>query len=133
MESNIQSLNKNAQIFSNDLNKIIDEMHRVIIGQDEVVEKLIIALVADGHVLLEGMPGLAKTLMIKTLSDTIEASFKRIQFTPDLLPADIVGTRMYNQHTCSFTTKKGPVFANFILADETHKRRDPEDYKRIKR
>ncbi len=121
MEADIQSLNKNAQILSNELNALIEEIHKIIIGQDEVVEKLIIALVADGHVLLEGMPGLAKTLMIKTLSDTIEASYKRIQFTPDLLPADIVGTRMYNQHTCQFTTKKGPIFANFILADEINR------------
>ncbi len=96
-------------------------MHRVIIGQDNVIEKLILALVADGHVLLEGMPGLAKTLMIKTLSDTIAASFKRIQFTPDLLPADIIGTRIYNQQTCEFTVKKGPVFAHFILADEINR------------
>jgi MoxR-like ATPase len=117
----IQSLNKQALLYSKDLESIITEMHRAIIGQENVLEKLIFALVADGHVLLEGMPGLAKTLMIKTLSDTIEASFKRIQFTPDLLPADIVGTRMYNQHTCSFSTKKGPVFANFILADEINR------------
>lgn len=121
MDADIQSLNKNAQINSRELNNIIDEMHKVIIGQHDVVEKLILALVADGHVLLEGMPGLAKTLMIKTLSDTIELSFKRIQFTPDLLPADIVGTRMYNQNSCSFSTKKGPIFANFILADEINR------------
>ncbi|MCE8424694.1 MAG: AAA family ATPase [Candidatus Methanoperedens sp.] len=97
------------------------EMHRTIIGQENVLEKLILALVADGHVLLEGMPGLAKTLMIKTLSDTIDASFKRIQFTPDLLPADITGTRIYNQHTGQFSTKKGPIFASFILADEINR------------
>ncbi|VVB89886.1 ATPase family associated with various cellular activities (AAA) [uncultured archaeon] len=121
MEEDTHSLNKNAQICSQQLNEVIEEIHRVIIGQDAVIEKLILALVADGHVLLEGMPGLAKTLMIKTLSDTIEASYKRIQFTPDLLPADITGTRMYNQHTCTFTTKKGPIFANFILADEINR------------
>ncbi len=121
MDENVSALNKQAQSYSRELNEIINEMHKVIIGQEEVVEKLILALVADGHVLLEGMPGLAKTLMIKTLSDTIEASFKRIQFTPDLLPADIIGTRMYNQHTCQFTTKKGPIFANFILADEINR------------
>ncbi len=121
MDEDVLSLNKQAQSYSRELNGIIDEMHKTIIGQEEVVEKLILALVADGHVLLEGMPGLAKTLMIRTLSDTIEASFKRIQFTPDLLPADIIGTRMYNQHTCQFTTKKGPVFANFILADEINR------------
>ncbi len=121
MSEEIQRLNKQAEMYSKDLEAIINEMHRVIIGQEDVLEKLIIALVADGHVLLEGMPGLAKTLMIKTLSDTIESSFKRIQFTPDLLPADITGTRIYNQHTCSFYTKKGPIFASFILADEINR------------
>lgn len=121
MDSDIQLLNKQAQIYSQELEEIISEIHKAIIGQENVVEKLILALVADGHVLLEGMPGLAKTFTIKTLSDTIEASFRRIQFTPDLLPADITGTRMYNQHTCSFTTKKGPIFANFILADEINR------------
>lgn len=121
MNENIQLLNKQALIYSKDLEAIIEEMHRSIIGQDIVLEKIILALVADGHVLLEGMPGLAKTLMIKTLSDTIEASFKRIQFTPDLLPADIIGTRIYNQNTCEFSTKKGPIFAHFILADEINR------------
>lgn len=121
MDESILLLNKQAQSYSRELNEIIDEMHRAIIGQDDVLEKLILALAADGHVLLEGMPGLAKTLMIRTLSDTIQTSFKRIQFTPDLLPADIIGTRMYNQHTCQFTTKKGPIFANFILADEINR------------
>lgn len=117
----MQTLNKQALLYSKDLEAIIEEMQRVIIGQENVLEKLILALVADGHVLLEGMPGLAKTLMIKTLSDTIDASFKRIQFTPDLLPADIIGTRIYNQNTCEFSTRKGPVFANFILADEINR------------
>ena len=121
MNEDIHTLNKQALIYSKDLEAIIEEMHRSIIGQDIVLEKIILALVADGHVLLEGMPGLAKTLMIKTLSDTIEASFKRIQFTPDLLPADIIGTRVYNQNTCQFSTKKGPIFAHFILADEINR------------
>ncbi len=121
MNEDIQALNKQAMQYAKDLEAIIEEMHRVIIGQDDVLEKLILALVADGHVLLEGMPGLAKTLMIKTLSDTIEASFKRIQFTPDLLPADIIGTRIYNQNTCEFATKRGPIFAHFILADEINR------------
>ncbi len=119
--SEIQLLNSQALLYSRDLKGILNEMHRVIIGQDDALLKLILTVVAGGHVLLEGMPGLAKTLMIKTLSDTIEASFKRIQFTPDLLPADIIGTRIYNQHTCQFTTKKGPIFANFILADEINR------------
>lgn len=121
MNEGIQSLNKNAVIYSNELKGVIDEIHKVIIGQEDVIEKLILALIADGHVLLEGMPGLAKTLMIKVLSDTIDASFKRIQFTPDLLPADITGTRIYNQNTCTFSTKRGPIFANFILADEINR------------
>lgn len=121
MNEDIQLLSKQALIYSKDLEAIIEEMHKSIIGQDIVLEKIILALVADGHMLLEGMPGLAKTLMIKTLSDTIEASFKRIQFTPDLLPADIIGTRIYNQHTCQFSTKKGPIFAHFILADEINR------------
>lgn len=121
MNEGIQSLNKTAAIYSRELEGVINEIHKVIIGQEDVVEKLILALIADGHVLLEGMPGLAKTLMIKVLSDTIDASFKRIQFTPDLLPADITGTRIYNQNTCTFSTKKGPIFANFILADEINR------------
>jgi MoxR-like ATPase len=121
MNEDIQLLNKQALIYSKDLEAIIEEMHKSIIGQDIVLEKIILALVADGHVLLEGMPGLAKTLMVKTLSDTIEASFKRIQFTPDLLPADIIGTRIYNQNTCQFSTRKGPIFAHFILADEINR------------
>ena len=120
-DEDIQSLNKQALLYSKDLEAIVEEMQRVIIGQENVIEKLILALVADGHVLLEGMPGLAKTLMIRTLSDTIESSFKRIQFTPDLLPADIIGTRMYNQNTCQFSTRKGPIFAHFILADEINR------------
>ncbi len=117
----IQLLNNKALVYSEHLRSIIDEMHNVVIGQEDVIEKLILALIADGHVLLEGMPGLAKTLMIKTLAETMDASFKRIQFTPDLLPADIIGTRIYNQRTGSFSTKKGPIFANFILADEINR------------
>ncbi len=121
MNEDIHQLNRQAVLHAKDLEVIIEEMHRAIIGQDDVLEKLILAMVADGHMLLEGMPGLAKTLMIKTLSDTFEASFKRIQFTPDLLPADIIGTRIYNQNTCEFSTKKGPIFAHFILADEINR------------
>jgi len=121
MNEDIHELNKHALKYSKDIEAIITEMHRAVIGQESAIEKLMLALIADGHVLLEGMPGLAKTLMIKTLSETIEASFKRIQFTPDLLPADITGTRIYNQQTGSFSTKKGPIFANFILADEINR------------
>jgi MoxR-like ATPase len=93
----------------------------VIVGQKNMVERLLIGLLANGHILLEGVPGLAKTLAVKTLASAIKAKFQRIQFTPDLLPADLVGTLIYNQKEGSFQTKKGPVFANFILADEINR------------
>ena len=97
------------------------EIGQVIIGQKYLVDRLIVALLANGHILLEGVPGLAKTLSIRILSQTIKADFQRIQFTPDLLPADIVGTLIYNPKDGDFTTKKGPVFANLILADEINR------------
>jgi len=97
------------------------EMGKVIVGQKNMVERLMIGLLANGHILLEGVPGLAKTLAVKTLAAAIKAKFQRIQFTPDLLPADLVGTMIYNQKEGSFQTKKGPVFANFILADEINR------------
>jgi MoxR-like ATPase len=97
------------------------EIGRVIVGQKYLVDRLIIALLANGHILLEGVPGLAKTLSIKTLSDAVQTEFKRIQFTPDLLPADILGTLIYNPSLGEFTTKKGPIFSNLILADEINR------------
>ncbi len=97
------------------------EMDKVIIGQKLMVERLMIGILADGHILLEGVPGLAKTLAIKTLASTIQAGFSRIQFTPDLLPADVVGTMIYNQKKEEFIVKKGPIFSNFILADEINR------------
>lgn len=100
---------------------IQQEMAKVIVGQDRMVERLLIALLANGHILLEGVPGLAKTLAIKTLADTIGGEFSRVQFTPDLLPADITGTMIYNQKTQAFSVTKGPVFANFVLADEINR------------
>lgn len=102
-------------------NLLKDEISKVIVGQSNMVEKLLVALLADGHVLLEGVPGLAKTLAIKSLSDAIEADFSRIQFTPDLLPADVTGTMIYNQKDQKFSVNKGPIFANFILADEINR------------
>ena len=120
-DKRIMELNKRAEKYSEELDKVLNEIKKVIVGQDYVLERLLISLIADGHALLEGLPGLAKTLMIKTLSDTIDAGFRRIQFTPDLLPADIIGTKIYNQNTGSFTTKKGPIFSNFILADEINR------------
>src|SRR6202046_1906736 len=97
------------------------EMDKVIVGQKYMVERLLIGLLADGHILLEGVPGLAKTLAINTLSKAIQADFSRIQFTPDLLPADLVGTMIYNQKKEEFIVRKGPVFSNFILADEINR------------
>lgn len=97
------------------------ELGKVIIGQQQMLERLLIGLLSQGHILLEGVPGLAKTLAIKTLSEAVHAKFSRIQFTPDLLPADLIGTMIYNQQDHKFTVKKGPVFANFILADEINR------------
>ena len=96
-------------------------MNQVIVGQKHLVESLLIGLLSDGHILLEGVPGLAKTLAIKTLSDLIKANFSRIQFTPDLLPADVLGTQIYSQKSEEFKIKKGPIFANFVLADEINR------------
>jgi MoxR-like ATPase len=98
-------------------------MNQVIVGQKHLVESLLIGLLSDGHILLEGVPGLAKTLAVKTLSDLIKANFSRIQFTPDLLPADVIGTQIYSQKDETFKIKRGPIFANFVLADEIN--RDP--------
>jgi len=117
----IHELGIKALEYSSELKRVLGEVSRVVVGQRGVLERLVIALLADGHVLLEGMPGLAKTLMVKSLAATIDASFRRIQFTPDLLPADIIGTEIYNQHTGGFTTKQGPVFAHLILADEINR------------
>ncbi len=103
------------------LQQALSEMKRVIVGQDAMLQRLLISLLAGGHVLLEGVPGLAKTLTVKTLAQTIDASFARVQFTPDLLPADITGTIIYNMHTGEFTQKRGPLFANLVLADEVNR------------
>ncbi len=101
--------------------KIIKEIKKVIVGQDELILRIIVALLSKGHVLLEGVPGLAKTLALQTLAETIDAKFNRIQFTPDLLPADISGTKVFNQKTMEFEVVKGPIFANFVLADEINR------------
>jgi MoxR-like ATPase len=100
---------------------VLAEMNRVIVGQFALLERLVIGLLADGHVLLEGVPGLAKTLAVRTLAGTIRCGFHRIQFTPDLLPADLLGTRIYNQRSGEFTVEKGPVFTNIVLADEINR------------
>ena len=103
------------------ISRLKQEISNVIVGQNYMIDRLLIALLADGHILLEGVPGLAKTLAIKSLSEAISVDFSRIQFTPDLLPADVTGTLMYSQKTESFTVRKGPVFSNFVLADEINR------------
>ena len=117
----IRDLNARIEQESAFVDLIKLEMNKVIIGQQDMVERLMIALLANGHILLEGVPGLAKTLAISTLSGIVDADFSRIQFTPDLLPADLVGTMIYNQKQAEFLLKKGPIFSNFILADEINR------------
>lgn len=117
----IRQLNELIESKSAILTNIRIGMSQVIVGQSHLVDSLLVCLLSDGHILLEGVPGLAKTLAIKTLAATVDASFKRIQFTPDLLPADVTGTMIYSQKTEEFSVKKGPVFANFVLADEINR------------
>lgn len=117
----IRELNDCIENQSAFVTNLMAGMDQVIVGQKHLVESLLIGLLSDGHILLEGVPGLAKTLSIKTLASLIDASFNRIQFTPDLLPADVVGTMIYSQKDESFVAKKGPIFANFILADEINR------------
>ena len=117
----IRELNDRIERRSEFVDALMIGMNQTIVGQKHLVESLLIGLLSDGHILLEGVPGLAKTLAIKTLAQLIDADFSRIQFTPDLLPADVVGTLIYSQKTDEFTVKKGPVFANFILADEINR------------
>ncbi len=117
----IRELNERIEKQSSFFTNLMAGMDQVIVGQKHLVESLLIGLLSDGHILLEGVPGLAKTLAIKTLASLIDASFNRIQFTPDLLPADVVGTMIYSQKDETFLPKKGPVFANFILADEINR------------
>ncbi len=122
MESvNIKELNDRIQKESAFVDIITMEMNKVIVGQKHLVENLLIGLLADGHILLEGMPGLAKTLAINTLANIVDAKFSRIQFTPDLLPADVLGTMIYSQKSEQFHVKQGPIFANFVLADEINR------------
>jgi MoxR-like ATPase len=117
----IQEINQRVRDESAFAQQLIGEVHRVIVGQKYMVERLLIGLLTRGHILLEGVPGLAKTLAVKTLSAAIDTKFQRIQFTPDLLPADLIGTMIFNPREGSFTPKKGPIFANIILADEINR------------
>ena len=117
----IEEINQKVIEKSQIIEKILTEVEKVIVGQKYMIRRMMIGLLSDGHILLEGVPGLAKTLAVNTVAETLKASFRRIQFTPDLLPADLVGTLIYNQKTSEFVPKKGPVFANFILADEINR------------
>src|SRR3984885_2111829 len=119
--TDIRALNEMIEKESAFIDLLKMEMDKVIVGQKYMVDRLLIGLLADGHILLEGVPGLAKTLAINTLSKTIDAAFSRIQFTPDLLPADLIGTMIYNQKKEDFLVRKGPIFSNFILADEINR------------
>ncbi|BAG13743.1 AAA family ATPase [Candidatus Endomicrobiellum trichonymphae] len=117
----IDELNKKIMQDSIFVSKLLNEVSKVLVGQKYVLERMLIGLLSDGHILLEGFPGLAKTLAVKSLAAVIQAAYKRIQFTPDLLPADVVGTLIYNPQSSDFVVKKGPVFANIVLADEINR------------
>ncbi|MCB9101157.1 MAG: MoxR family ATPase [Anaerolineales bacterium] len=119
--THIRQLNGQIEREALFLQDLLAEINKVMVGQETLVERVLIALLADGHILLEGVPGLAKTLLVKTAAQAIQASFARIQFTPDLLPADLVGTQIYNPRTSEFTVHRGPLFANLILADEINR------------
>lgn len=121
MDTAIQEVNAKIREASPILKDLTREIGKVIVGQQYLVDRLLVALLADGHILIEGVPGLAKTLSVRTLSHAIDAQFQRIQFTPDLLPADVVGTLVFNPKDGHFTTKKGPIFSNIILADEINR------------
>jgi len=117
----IKQLNEKIQHAASFVDSLRAELNKIIVGQVNMVDRLLIGLLSNGHVLLEGVPGLAKTLTIKSLAQAVHAKFSRIQFTPDLLPADVIGTMIYNQHRNEFMVRKGPIFANFILADEINR------------
>lgn len=115
---NIKALNERINAKSAFVDMLLLELSKAIVGQKHMGERLLIGLLANGHILLEGVPGLAKTLAIKSLASAIDAHFSRIQFTPDLLPADVIGTMIYNPREHTFEVRRGPIFANFVLADE---------------
>ena len=117
----IAAINEKIKKESSFIDLLVPEVNKVIIGQKYMIERLLIGLLGKGHILLEGVPGLAKTLAINTLSQAVKGSFSRIQFTPDLLPADVIGTMIYNMKENDFSIKKGPIFANFVLADEINR------------
>jgi MoxR-like ATPase len=121
MERTIQEINEQVRQEAVFVRDLLAEIRKIIVGQDRLIQRLLIGLLADGHILIEGVPGLAKTLAVKTLSEAISVDFQRIQFTPDLLPADLIGTQVYNPRSGEFTVHKGPLFANLILTDEVNR------------
>src|SRR5215207_3281023 len=121
MNTGISAINEEVQKASAFVRPLLSEISKVVIGQAYLVERLVIGLLANGHVLLEGVPGLAKTLSVKTLASCINVKFQRLQFTPDMLPADVIGTQIYNPQSGGFTTRRGPIFANLVLADEINR------------
>jgi MoxR-like ATPase len=121
MNTGITAINEEVQRTSAMLRPLFTEISKVVVGQSYLIERLVIGLLANGHVLLEGVPGLAKTLSVKTLAASLNVKFSRLQFTPDMLPADVIGTQIYNPQSGGFTTRKGPIFANLILADEINR------------
>ncbi len=121
MDTDIQQIQKRVEQEAAFVDKLVGQMNQVIVGQSYLIERLLVGILANGHILIEGVPGLAKTLSVNTLANAIQAKFQRIQFTPDLLPADLVGTMIYNPQTAKFTVKKGPLFTNIVLADEINR------------
>src|SRR5688572_25076807 len=118
LSKGVKSMNREVTTL---MERVLYEVKKVVVGQDRFLERVMVAMLAQGHLLVEGVPGLAKTLTVKTLARTVRGSFRRIQFTPDLVPADLVGTRIYNQKSGDFSTSLGPVFANLLLADEINR------------
>src|SRR5580658_10026341 len=121
MKLSVQQVNEEVQKHLPTVTHVVEEMGKVMVGQRNMIEKLLIGLFADGHILVEGVPGLAKTTAVKTLSNAIQNKFRRIQFTPDLLPADLIGTQIYSPKDGNFSVKQGPVFCNILLADEINR------------
>jgi len=121
MSTALHELNEQARQTSAWIARLRQEIGRVIVGQEYLIDRLLVGLLANGHVLLEGVPGLAKTLSVKSLAACLNVKFSRLQFTPDMLPADVIGTQIYNPQSGGFTTRKGPVFANLVLADEINR------------
>src|SRR5438270_10193042 len=121
MASDLDDINRQTRELRAELDRLYSELEKVIVGQRVMIDRLLVSLLTGGHILLEGVPGLAKTLAVRTLAQGLRLSFQRIQFTPDLLPADVVGTQIYNPRSGEFSVKKGPIFANLVLADEINR------------